>query len=396
MISNETSRSPVYTGNGTVATFAFAFRILSDEDIEVLKINTATAEVTILTLDTDYTVTGVRDEDGSITLTAGNLATGYQLVIVLKPAILQQSDLLNQGGYFPELVEDSLDNLANVVKAQQDQINRSLSITSAASFDGIVGAPFPGYVLAVNSTGDGLVWTSPGSTTLSTPADGSVTLPKLDSGFILPEAKGGTNASTFAAARTNLGLGTAAVLDVGTTASKVVQLTAAAKYPAVDGSLITNIPGQLSANTVVLLQDQKASGTAGGTFTNGAWRTRVLNTEVADSGGLCALGSNQFTLTAGTYLIEAIASTSQVQTNRLRLQNVTDATTVLQGNNSQSGTGSDEGGEAELIGVFTIAAAKALELQHYCETTKATDGFGQALTTGAVEIFSTVRLTKIG
>ena len=37
-------------------------------------------------------------------------------------------------------------------------------------------------------------------------------------------------------------LGTAAYLDVGTAATKVVQLTAAAKLPAVDGSLLTNIP----------------------------------------------------------------------------------------------------------------------------------------------------------
>lgn len=53
------------------------------------------------------------------------------------------------------------------------------------------------------------------------------------------------NGSDFASAstvRTNLGLGTAAVLDVGTTASKVVQLTAAAKLPAVDGSLLINLP----------------------------------------------------------------------------------------------------------------------------------------------------------
>lgn len=41
--------------------------------------------------------------------------------------------------------------------------------------------------------------------------------------------------------RANLGLGTAATFDVGTTASKVVQLTGAAKLPAVDGSLLTNV-----------------------------------------------------------------------------------------------------------------------------------------------------------
>jgi len=37
-------------------------------------------------------------------------------------------------------------------------------------------------------------------------------------------------------------LGTAAALDVGTGASQIVQLTAAAKLPAVDGSLLTNLP----------------------------------------------------------------------------------------------------------------------------------------------------------
>lgn len=46
-----------------------------------------------------------------------------------------------------------------------------------------------------------------------------------------------------AAARTTLGLGTAAVLDVGTTASKVVQLDGSAKLPAVDGSQLTNLSG---------------------------------------------------------------------------------------------------------------------------------------------------------
>ncbi len=50
----------------------------------------------------------------------------------------------------------------------------------------------------------------------------------------------GLNAST---GRTSLGLGTAAQLDVGTTASKVVQLDSNAKLPAVDGSLLTNVVG---------------------------------------------------------------------------------------------------------------------------------------------------------
>lgn len=53
---------------------------------------------------------------------------------------------------------------------------------------------------------------------------------------------GGTGSTTVSGARTNLGLGTSATLDVGTTANKIVQLDGSAKLPAVDGSQLTNIP----------------------------------------------------------------------------------------------------------------------------------------------------------
>lgn len=70
-------------------------------------------------------------------------------------------------------------------------------------------------------------------------------------GVLLPEitddALGLLNDATTTEMRTTLGLGTAAVLDVGVAASKVVQFTAAAKYPAADGSLITNIAAGAAA-----------------------------------------------------------------------------------------------------------------------------------------------------
>ena len=47
------------------------------------------------------------------------------------------------------------------------------------------------------------------------------------------------NATT---ARTNLGLGTSATLDVGTSANNVVQLDGSSRLPAVDGSQLTNLP----------------------------------------------------------------------------------------------------------------------------------------------------------
>jgi len=51
----------------------------------------------------------------------------------------------------------------------------------------------------------------------------------------------------------------------------------------------------------ILINDTKSSGTHGGTFSSGAWRTRDLNTIVSDTGGHASLSSNQITLEAGTY-----------------------------------------------------------------------------------------------
>ena len=47
--------------------------------------------------------------------------------------------------------------------------------------------------------------------------------------------------SSASSARTNLGLGTSAVLNVGTGAYQVVQLNSSGKIPAVDGTLVTGV-----------------------------------------------------------------------------------------------------------------------------------------------------------
>ena len=65
-------------------------------------------------------------------------------------------------------------------------------------------------------------------------------------------------------ARTNLGLGTAALLDVGTSATNIVQLDALAKLPAVDGSQLTNISATDNTKLAILnnLSDLNSAPTA--------------------------------------------------------------------------------------------------------------------------------------
>ncbi len=145
-------------------------------------------------------------------------------------------------------------------------------------------------------------------------------------------------------------------------------------------------------------QDQQTQNTAGGTFTSGAWRTRTLNTEVSDIGGFGTLASNQVTLTAGTYIVRAVAPAFGVDRHQLRLRNVTDGATLATGvvafAANSGGTPTDQT-YAELNGVFTIGASKAIELQHQGQTTKATNGFGiEANFT--TEVYAVVEFWKIG
>lgn len=123
------------------------------------------------------------------------------------------------------------------------------------------------------------------------------------------------------------------------------------------------------------VSDVKSSGNAGG-FTAGAWQTRVLNTEDSDPDGICSLASNQITLAAGTYECVISAPGYKVDQHTIRLRNVTDSSDVLLGTANFCDDGDNTQTRALLSGRFTIAASKALEVQHRCQTTCATYGLG--------------------
>jgi hypothetical protein len=77
----------------------------------------------------------------------------------------------------------------------------------------------------------------------------------------------------------------------------------------------------------IIFSDQKSQNTPGGTFTSGSWQTRTLNTTSGSISG-ASLSSNQFTLPAGTYVIESTAPAYRVQEHQSRIQNITDGITT--------------------------------------------------------------------
>jgi len=156
------------------------------------------------------------------------------------------------------------------------------------------------------------------------------------------------------------------------------------------------IAASATTNEYIKLSDVKASGTEGGGFTSGAWQTRTLNTEDTDTGNHCSLSSNQFTLDAGTYEILATARTAKVNGNKLRLRNITDSADTLIGLNAFTEATHAGSNIAVLSGRFTIAASKTFELQHRCQVTRATNGYGESTGFGVSEVYAIIELSKVG
>lgn len=145
----------------------------------------------------------------------------------------------------------------------------------------------------------------------------------------------------------------------------------------------------------LIYQDQKTSGTTGGTFTSGAWRTRTINTEVADNGNHGTLASNQVTLQAGTYLVHVVGNARQVDRHAMRIQDVTNNVTKCSGMGYTAGAGDSTDQPAHLVDIFTLSGSAAIEVQHQAQTTGT---FGLAMGTGftvAHECYLTMLLWKV-
>ncbi|MBA3912007.1 MAG: hypothetical protein C0524_19535 [Rhodobacter sp.] len=156
----------------------------------------------------------------------------------------------------------------------------------------------------------------------------------------------------------------------------------------------TTLPSA-TAPPVSIFRDQKTAGTDGGTFTQDGDRTRALNNTQINQISGASLASNQITLPAGTYLIDAMAPANQVLQHVAWLFNVTDAATVISGTAGFAGNALDSTVNYSFVkGVITIAATKVFELRHRCSSTKTTDGFGRPSAI-ASEIYSVVQITKL-
>ena len=141
---------------------------------------------------------------------------------------------------------------------------------------------------------------------------------------------------------------------------------------------ITNsgVTGGGKFSSYAIIEDQKGAGANGGTFTSGAWRTRDLNTEIFDPDNIVSISSNQFTLQAGNYFIEASAPAYHVDRHQAALYDITADNFHTIGTNEYAKGDAGTASRSIVNARVSISSANVYEIRHRCQTTFATYGFG--------------------
>lgn len=145
-IASATSKSGPYAGNGVTTVFAVAFACFATADLNVVRTD-ALGTDTVLTITTDYAVSLNADQTnspgGTVTMVVAP-PTGNQLTILRNVAATQGTQLPNQGGWYPQVVERALDKLTMLVQQLSEKASRSVQV-------GVTGGDPSALVTAINS-----------------------------------------------------------------------------------------------------------------------------------------------------------------------------------------------------------------------------------------------------
>ena len=246
---------------------------------------------------TDVTITAAAT--GEVLRYNGSAWVDAQLAYSdLSGAPTNVSSFTNDAGYISDITAENLGDLANV------------DLTGLANGDVIIynstsgkweANPPPAPLATETSVGLIEIATN-AEATAGTATDkalvpsnvSSITTAQLDNsaGTMLESANNLSDLGNAATARTNLGLGTAAVENVGTSAGNVVQLNGSAQLPAVDGSLLTGVVADISGASIGDLTDVTITAAATGEvlrYNGSAWVDAQL--AYSDLSGTPTLGT---------------------------------------------------------------------------------------------------------
>lgn len=131
-ISTEVTRSGPYSCNGATTAFAYGFKIFAESDLEVILTDTDGTD-SVLTLTTDYTVSGVGEASGGEITTVSTYATGHTINILRATPYKQTTDLENGGPFYAQTIENALDRAVMQIQQLEERLSRTFQAPKTES-----------------------------------------------------------------------------------------------------------------------------------------------------------------------------------------------------------------------------------------------------------------------
>lgn len=205
---NESDAVNRSTANGVTTVFPYTWKIYDKSEIEVL------SNLTVLTVDVDYTVDGIgSDSGGNVTISSAP-SNGTIITRLRKQPTTQASNYQSEA-FPPERIEKDFDKLAMRLQQVKEALRRCLSfVKSSSTVDQTIDTPTVG-LFARAKVGGGIDWATPAAVNASLPLSvanggtGATDAAGAMANLILspmPISDGGTGAATAGGARTNLGV----------------------------------------------------------------------------------------------------------------------------------------------------------------------------------------------
>ena len=159
MTISSTTVKNSYSGNGTLDTFTYTFKIFADSDLQVI-IRSALGTETVKTLTTHYTVTGAGSASGgTIVFTSGNIPSATETVVIRRAVPQTQAiDYIANDPFPAESHEEGLDRSMMAIQQVQEELDRAIKISrtnTMSSTEFTVGATSrAGKILGFDDAGE--------------------------------------------------------------------------------------------------------------------------------------------------------------------------------------------------------------------------------------------------
>jgi len=124
-----------YSGNGSLTTFAYTFKIFDQSDLTVI-LRAADGTETTQTITTHYTVSGVGSASGGNVVFGSAPASGVTVVIIREQPLTQGLDLVANDPFPAESLEEALDKVVFMTQKHEEELSRAIKASRTNTLTG--------------------------------------------------------------------------------------------------------------------------------------------------------------------------------------------------------------------------------------------------------------------